>query len=330
MSLEDQKLWEDFKKDSKKLDISSFRLKNQLNPKFWDKNRLKQNISKRLMLIVEEFFEELGLISSEIDDITLTGSIAGYNWSDMSDIDLHVLVDLSKIDENIDLVREYFNGKTFIWNFKHNIDIYGHEVEIYVQDTNEEHVSDSIYSIKNDNWLVEPRQNKSKIDFNGVKNKATGLIDCIERIFDLYDDKNYKKALKCAKKAKEKIKKMRKIGLEEVGIFSIENLAFKVLRRNGYLGYLNDIIVNSYDKMRSLKQNFVKKLQIYVSEPKIEEKQGFNRINELEKYQKRLKKQHFRLKNRLLGLGNQENTPPFSQETSKKRAESAPPGYGGS
>ena len=40
---------------------------------------------------------------------------------------------------------------------------------------------------------------------------------------------------------KDKIRNMRLAGLERSGEFSVENLSFKLLRRNGYLNKLYDI-----------------------------------------------------------------------------------------
>ena len=325
----DKKLWEEFVRDVKKVDLLSLSPKESLNFALWDQNmQLKPDIKQKLVKIAEDFFENLKL-DVEIEDITITGSSASYNWSSYSDIDLHILLNYSKVDENIDLVREFFRGKVFVWNQKHEISIFGQEVEIYVQDTEEPHHSLGVYSIKNDKWIQKPEKSKAKIDFEGVKKKAMMIMDCIERVYDVFEDQNYKTALKCGEKIKEKIKKMRQVGLEGTGIYSNENLAFKILRRNGYLGDLNEIIDKSYDNLLSLKQNFTKKLKIYVSEPKNEENQGFHAINELEKFQKRLKRRHSRMKNRLIGRGKQGNKPPYTRKPSYKRAKSAPPGAGG-
>lgn len=325
-----QKLWEEFIQSTKEIDFSSFKPKKRLHSDIWDINlHLKEDISSKLLEIAQEFFDNLGLEDVEIDDITLTGSIANYNWSKMSDIDLHILVDFAKINEDEELVKEYFSGKIFVWNNKHNIEMFGHEVEIYVQDTHEPHVSTGVYSIKDNKWLVRPERKEFKIDHDAVKKKSEQLMDQIERVFDLFEDKKYKKALECGKNIKEKIKKMRKTGLDDEGIYSAENITFKVLRRNSYLGYLSDIIDNSYDKMKSLTHKFVQKLKIYLSEPQNEEKKGFFTLEEIEEFQVNVKKRHKRMKKRLIGGGNQKNQPPFSKKPNYKRAKSAPPGAGG-
>ena len=51
---------------------------------------------------------------------------------------------------------------------------------------------------------------------------------------------------------KNKLKKMRRTGLETGGVFSVENLAFKVLRRSGHMGILYDTIRKAYDSKMSM------------------------------------------------------------------------------
>ena len=45
---------------------------------------------------------------------------------------------------------------------------------------------------------------------------------------------------------------MRKSGLEDEGIYSPENLAFKMLRNAGWLEKLSTIKIEAYDKMMSV------------------------------------------------------------------------------
>jgi hypothetical protein len=53
---------------------------------------------------------------------------------------------------------------------------------------------------------------------------------------------------------KEKIKTMRQAGLEKAGVFSPENLAFKMLRRSEALSKLHDVYIKAYDRALSLDQ----------------------------------------------------------------------------
>ena len=91
------------------IDLESFRTRETLNPKVWTKeNKLDPEIRKQLLVMANDFFESLEVGDLEIDDIILTGSLANYNWSKYSDVDLHILVDYKDLDENEELVRDYF------------------------------------------------------------------------------------------------------------------------------------------------------------------------------------------------------------------------------
>jgi hypothetical protein len=325
-----QKIWKEFVQDNKNIDLSSLKPKDTLNPKFWkDENTLKDGILEQLMQIAKDFYENLGLDGDLIKDITITGSSASYNWSKYSDIDLHILLDFKKVNKDVELVEEFFRGKTFVWNHKHNITISSHEVEIYVQNIKEIHHSGGVYSIKNNKWATKPTNIDVQIDYESVQRKVSTIVDCIERVEELYEEKKYQKAHDCGKRIKEKIKNMRSSGLQADGIYSIENLAFKMLRRTGYIGILSDIIDNSYDKIHSKTQNFIKNLRIYVSNEEKTPEKGFFKLDEIEKYQKLIKKRHTRMKKRLIGYGKQKNSPPFTKKPNLARSKSAPGGAGG-
>ena len=271
-----KKLWEEFVNDLKPIDLTSFEMKDELNPKIWDKTlHLNPEISDKLQAIVDDFLENIGLEGLEYEDITFTGSLANFNWSKFSDVDLHIVVDYSKIDENDDLVREFFRGKFGMWNKSHDIMIRGFEVEIYVQDSRESHVSTGIYSILNDEWITKPSKEVIEFEFDNIKKKASKLMSLIDTVKEVFYDEDYKESHERALKIREKIKKFRNCGLESGGQYSSENLAFKVLRRNGYLEKLSDITTNSYDRMMSMSENFNKKLN--------------NFLKKEEKYQKMVK-----------------------------------------
>ena len=242
--------------DPEDVDLSSFEFHDELNKDFWNQedDRLDPEIRQKLIAIANDFWNSLEVGDAEYDDITFTGSLAAHNYSKFSDVDLHILVDFSDVDDKTDLVREYFNAMKSIWNRLHDILIKGYEVEIYVQDVNDPHEAQGLYSISNDEWIKKPVLDKQDFDKDNVKKKAAGLMDQIDRLQPLIDDGKYEEAEKYADKLKEKIRKMRKTGLETVGAYSIENLAFKVLRRNDYLGKLSDAKREAYDKMQSIKE----------------------------------------------------------------------------
>jgi hypothetical protein len=240
--------------DPESIDLSSFEVQDELNSKVWIDRRLDSEIRDRLVEIADDFWRSLDIGWADVKDVIFTGSLANYNWSSFSDIDLHIVVDFAEVDDNEDLVRGYFNAKRALWNRMHDIRIHDFEVGIYLQDEKEPHISTGMYSITRDQWFAEPTKFREDFSERGVQNKAAGLMDEIDRIQELIDDEDYKEAMISVDRLKEKIRKMRKTGLESKGAFSIENLAFKVLRRTDYMGKLSNFKQAAYDSKMSINQ----------------------------------------------------------------------------
>jgi predicted nucleotidyltransferase len=325
MTLMNKKIWKAFVNERKLVDPKRYMPKSALYTGIWDEEALKEAIRSKLLQIAEEFWNSLE-VEADIKDITITGSIANYNWTDFSDIDLHIIVDFTQIPFEKDLVGDFFKAKASLWNRKHDIFMSGHQVEIYIQDFNEPHHSTGVFSLQDNSWVVKPERKNIAFDDNLVAKKANMLADQIERAQDFLEEKNYTLAYDFSDKLKEKIRNFRKSGLEDGGEYSPENLAFKILRNSEYLGLLDDVYVQSYDKMMSLGNEFGKKLDIFV---KNDLKSNEMKLNEIEKYQKKIRSRHKRMKKRLIGHGKQKNSPPYAQKPSYKRSKSAPAGAGG-
>ena len=253
--LEEQEVNDILEKET--IDLSSFQIKENLNPNIFDDTQhMYEDVRTRLLMIADDFFETLNVGWVDIDDIILTGSLSNYNWSRFSDVDLHILVDFDDVDENTELVKEYFNSKKNLCNEKHDITIKGYDVELYMQDTHEPHVSSGVYSIMWDGWVVKPEKGEKTIDSKKVTSKVNNLIDAIKDVYFMYKSGDYDKTIRKIKNIKEKIKKMRQTGLDREGEYSFENISFKVLRRMGYLDKLSEIETRSYDKSLTLDESF--------------------------------------------------------------------------
>jgi len=227
---------------------------DNLHPSFWDGENFDDTIRTALLKIVSDFLkEDENLEEDIITDIQLTGSLANYNYSEKSDLDVHILLDFADINEDEDLVKKALDGKRFLWNLKHDIKLNGHEVELYFQDIHEPHTASGLFSLQDNKWIKKPVYDKPEVDHRDVVRKAEEFKKEIrtlkEIISELKDEKELSLVNKRAKKLKERIVKMRKDGLNTKGEFSVENLAFKNLRDSEYIAKLNDIIINSYDHM---------------------------------------------------------------------------------
>lgn len=239
--------------------IKSFRSQDELNPKIWEKDgksyTLRPEVREKLLETANLFIDSLG-VDVIITDIIMIGSLVNYNWSKYSDIDLHVVVNFDQFSENVkDLYLEFFDLKKVIFNQKHNITMFGYDVECFVQKEDETTFSSGVYSILYDMWMNEPTKNTNKkIDFELIKEKGNQWMRIIDGVIKNIEDEDPDTIKEIVKKYKEKLKKFRNCGLEKNGEMSVENLVFKLLRRNGYIEKLYDLPTELIDKKLTMKQ----------------------------------------------------------------------------
>ena len=251
------------------VDLSSFEIKDQLNPDLWEDGKLNIVVRRKLLMIAKDFMDKFDFVDFGIDDVVMTGSLANYNWDEKySDIDLHILVDYEDVNDNVELVENFFDATRKQWNEKHKgIKIYGYPVEVYVQDSNEPHKSTGVYSLISDDWIIEPSREKleqSDADDDQIQEIAADYMTAIDDIEERYllvndgitddDDTEYiSNILNDATHLFDDIKETRKEGLSHSDTeISTGNLIFKTLRRNGYLEKLIDIRTKLYDLLNSL------------------------------------------------------------------------------
>ena len=234
------------------VDPEGFPINDQLEPRIWKDEKLRPFVSKKLLAIANDFIEGLPF-NVTIQDVRFTGSLANYNWSKYSDIDLHIVVDFEELDDNKELVKEMFDAKRLRWNELHDIRIKGYEVELYVEDVGEEHSSSGVYSVMDDEWINKPEPIDAKIDLDTAKKKASDIEQQINSISAMYDRGQFEKVLMHVDRLKKKIRSMRQAGLDtEAMEFSPENIAFKLLRRNDLLDILTKLKYKAYDQSMTL------------------------------------------------------------------------------
>jgi len=241
--------------------LSSFHIKDELNPEIWTNpdspsdTKMKEEIRLQLIEIADKFIEFLGY-DIFVQDITMTGSLANYNWSEYSDIDLHIMYDYKESGPEEELFKDLFKLKKTLFNSTHDITVKGYEVELYVQDTNEPHYSTGVYSVLYNEWIEEPEQENVSIDTDVIKGKVEQWQDMIDTVIEDVEegDEDLETSIEKIDKLKDKIKKYRQCGLEDEGEYSYENLVFKFLRRNGHIQKLFDFQNDLLDKSLSLSE----------------------------------------------------------------------------
>jgi hypothetical protein len=203
---------------------------DELNPRLWERERLRPEVRQALLRIADDFRESLGLRDLNIKDITISGSNAAYTYTPHSDIDLHLVVDMPRDDE---VYRELFDAKKYQYNDQNDFRIGDSDVELYVQDSQQPHESQGIYSVRDDRWLRVPSRRRPVIDDSSVKAKYEDLGHRIDQAIASGNGDSMQRLW-------QKIKDMRQAGLAKTGEFGVDNLVFKILRNNGTIERLKD------------------------------------------------------------------------------------------
>jgi len=219
--------------------LESFKLSDavefhdELNPDLFQDEKMISSVRRQIMKIALDFVEHVSIGDLDIEDITLSGSNAAYSYTDHSDIDIHILIDYSKLPTN-EVYRELFDAKRISYNDSHDIKIAGYSVELYVQDSNQPHVSLGEYSVIDDRWLRIPVKRRANFDQHNTALKFEKLdkisklalkqqdLDQVERVLDI-------------------LRRYRTAGLSENGEFGPENLAYKALRAQNTVQKLFDL-----------------------------------------------------------------------------------------
>lgn len=249
--------------EASQVKLDSFKKRNELVPKIWDGDKLNSRVRLKLLDIADDFWESTNIGWVKPKGIVLMGSICNYNWSKFSDIDLHLQVDFSEIDNKKDFVQEYFNGKKNEWNKEHSdLKIFDFPVELYVEDLGANTNSGGIYDLEKNDWIKKPSKESIKpIGLNkySIKDKAAKIMTDIDDLYDAFkntdDDAKLRKIGKKAHKILDYVKSMRKKGLDRGGESDSGNIIYKVIRRTGYMDILWNLSSKLYDKLNSINES---------------------------------------------------------------------------
>ena len=221
---------------------------SELNPKLWDDFQLKPQVRDKLLQFAEVWREFAKIPKSAVKEVIMLGGNANYNYTDLSDIDVHLVVDKSEIAKDNPLLDDYLQDKKQMWTMAHKITILGYGLEPYAQDESVEYPKNQgVYSLTNNEWICKPVfVGDEMIKDPYLKKKVKFYMHMIDDMIKNHVD------LDSVKHFKEKLRDMRGAAIKRGGEFSFENLVFKELRNQGYLDKLSDYQRSSQDQALSL------------------------------------------------------------------------------
>lgn len=217
-------------------------LHKDLNPKLWVKGHLRPEVRKTLLDLARVYYSFLETDATLVD-VVVTGSQANYNFTEHSDLDLHLIIPFDEVTCDLD-VTEYFETKRKLWKVQHDITVYDIPVEIYTEDLTNPAVS-SVYSVIDNKWRKKPRP--PIIDYDVVAVKAEA-----ERWAKIIDGAIKSKNVEMLSHVRDMISRYRKEGLAKDGEFGVANLTFKSLRNDGKIAHLMAAFRNAEDDELSL------------------------------------------------------------------------------
>lgn len=215
----------------------------QLNPLLFEDGELKSQIRDKIVQIVDAFLE-YAEVSINIADIRLVGSNASYNYNEYSDLDIHIVTDLSKIADPETIARLYFDSIKKNFKDSYDIKIKGIDVELYVEDINTSSVSNGIYSVSQNRWIKEP-----VVVADPTDEEIAEAEKIEDEIINMIKSSNSTEELESII---NNLYLLRKDSLTAYGETGPGNLAFKSLRNKGILDKVKDVIRDAESKELSL------------------------------------------------------------------------------
>ena len=242
------------------ISLDSFKIMDNLCPELWKNGELDPKVRLKLLDIADDFIETLNIKWVKPEDIYFTGSLANYNWSSFSDIDLHIVYDYKKIYDKPEFVENYMKSKKQIWNDQHkDLTIMDFPVEVGVEDTNTPLDSSGIYSIESAEWVKRPKMmSDDGFDREYVKYISSKIMTKADDLGDVFyntDDSVVKS--KIAGKISsiiDELKDKRKKGLKRNGEMDSDNIIYKIIRRSGYFDKMRELVNRGYDAENSINE----------------------------------------------------------------------------
>jgi hypothetical protein len=228
-------------------ELSTLQYHDELNPQLWNGKDLKPDVRDKLLQFAYKFADYSNVPLDRVRDIIMTGGNANYNYTSLSDIDVHLLVDYSSLGFGPELT-DYLSAKKSNWMALHDPKVKGYPLEPYIQDVSEKTpTGQADYSLKNAQWNTPPvHQSFDWADDPLLAKKVEEYEKQIDYVTCPTCDVSVAKALF------KRIANLRGTSISTGGEFALENLVFKELRNSGYLDKITTFINRKMDTELSL------------------------------------------------------------------------------
>lgn len=215
----------------------SIQLHDELNPKLWKNGRLKPIVREKLLKIVDKYVSQSDVLTSDdVIDAELLGSNASFNYTESSDLDLHLVVNMEDMSCDPEIFQLACNAERSSFNRNYDITIKDIDVEMYVEDVKASTASNGIYSLYKDEWIKFPQPiTVPNYEDDGEYIK---LLDTWKsRAQQLLGSENEAKTIQ---EYINNLYNLRRTSIMKDGEFGRGNLVFKEIRNEGLLDKLKE------------------------------------------------------------------------------------------
>ena len=78
-----------------------------LNPQLWKNEKLNPAVRSKLIKFAEVWADYANIAKNLIQDIIMLGGNTNYNYTNKSDIDVHIVIDRNKLGKDRNLIDDY-------------------------------------------------------------------------------------------------------------------------------------------------------------------------------------------------------------------------------
>jgi len=213
---------------------------SRLPKTFFDGPKLRQDVRQKSLTFAKARFNDLRMHDLRILDMLYVGSLASFEYDDLSDVDIHIIIDPTSFKGDPKVLRRYLSKVNDLNEFLFNrVTFYGRKADFsFYADTVEGRIEPGvgIYSLFNENWPSQPEVAPNR--FSRARVYAE-FRDFVQRYNALaIDYARDKRSFVCLRfsELREEVRHYRRKGIAQDGIRSTENIVYRALRRiNGNL-----------------------------------------------------------------------------------------------
>lgn len=198
-------------------------------------DKVRSDLCAKAMAFAQERFRDLKLPQLRILDMLFVGSLASYEYDDLSDVDVHIIIDPASWSGDAAFLRRYLSTVNDLNEFLYDrITMFGRKADFtFYADTVENRIEPGVgvYSLFKEAWLEPPKAATTRFSREAVE---TDLIAFVKRFNDLVGAyASDKKSFACGGFSgfREEVRLYRRKGIARDGIRSTENIVYRALRR---------------------------------------------------------------------------------------------------